>query len=53
MIDAAGRVLGMMVGRPRNDPERGFVLTSDVLRSQLGRVGNPAPSVNTGRCLGE
>jgi hypothetical protein len=52
MIDAGGRVLDMVVGQPSNDPHHGFVLTSEVLLLQCGRVADPPAPVGTGPCLG-
>jgi S1-C subfamily serine protease len=51
VIDANGRVLGVIVGSSRGDADTGLVLTSDAVATQLKGIGTAAPAVGTGPCL--
>lgn len=51
LIDLDGQVLGVVFGAAVDDPETGFVLTADEVRSQLARI-NDTQMVGTGSCVG-
>ncbi len=50
LIDLNGNVLGVVFGAAVDDPDTGFVLTSDEVASQLDRIGATA-QVGTGACV--
>jgi S1-C subfamily serine protease len=50
LIDATGRVLGMVFGAAVDDADTGFVLTAKEVERQLARIGNRDP-VPTGACV--
>lgn len=43
LVDVHAHVLGVVFGAAVNDPETGFVLTSDQIVPQLAKLGNTAP----------
>jgi S1-C subfamily serine protease len=50
MINKQGEVLGVVFGAAVDDAETGFVLTTEEVGHQLGRLGNTQP-VATGTCV--
>jgi S1-C subfamily serine protease len=50
LVDVHAHVLGVVFGAAVDDPETGFVLTSDQIVPQLAKLGNAAP-VATGPCV--
>ncbi len=50
LVDVHAHVLGVVFSAAVDDPETGFVLTSDQIGPQLAKLGNTAP-VATGPCV--